>query len=102
MPINKVKDSYKICMASETVKRKQVLGIQSLHDPENSPPYQRNLVSRESHQEKSNYQGENTAGLFVGEYKDTMGFLGATSGKESACNAKDIEDLVQTPGQEIP
>ena len=39
MPINKVKDSYKICMASETVKRKQVLGIQSLHDPENSPPY---------------------------------------------------------------
>ena len=39
MPINKVKDSYKICMASETVKRKQVLGIQSLHDPESSTPY---------------------------------------------------------------
>lgn len=39
VPINKVKDSYKISMASETVKKKQVLGIHYLHDPESSTPY---------------------------------------------------------------
>ena len=38
----------------------------------------------------------------MGEYKDTMHFLGGASGKESACNAKYIGDLVQSPGQEIP